>query len=328
MRTSTTTDQVIRTRRLSKRFGTSWAVRDLDLEVSRGEVFALLGPNGAGKTTAVEILEGFRSRSGGEASVLGVDPARADAAWRVKVGVVPQTTGAFDNLTVAETVAHFASFYPAPLRTDEAISVVGLDEQRRTKCSDMSGGQKRKLDVALGIIGDPELIFLDEPTTGLDPVARRQTWDLVRALTSRGRTTVLTTHYLEEAEQLADRAGIIVRGRLVEIGAVTDLGERSSAPSEVRFRRTGALSTAALPPLPTATSTQLDEVRPNGAVVLRTKTPTAVLATLVSWASAAGVAELHELNVRAPTLEDVYLTMIEDDKQHRDDNPDGTEVAT
>jgi ABC-2 type transport system ATP-binding protein len=241
---------------------------------------------------------------------------------------VPQTTGAFDNLTVAETVAHFASFYRhhcGPTRRSASSDWTSSGRRNVPTCP---GGQKRKLDVALGIIGDPELLFLDEPTTGLDPVARRQTWDLVRALTSRGRTTVLTTHYLEEAEQLADRAGIIVRGRLVEIGAVADLGERSSAPSEVRFRRTGALSTAVLPPLPAATSTDLDEIRPNEPSGSGPRPPPRCSPRWSPGRRPRESPSFHELNVRAPTLEDVYLTMIEDDKQHRDDNPDGTEVAT
>lgn len=315
-----TQEYAIRTHGMGKRYGSIHAVRELDLEVYRGEVYALLGPNGAGKTTSVEILEGFRSRTSGKAEVLGVDPANADAAWRARVGVVPQTTGAFDDLTVSEIVRHFASFYPAPLRPEEAIDLVGLREKARTKCADMSGGQKRRLDVALGIIGDPELIFLDEPTTGLDPVARRQAWDLVRMLAERGKTTVLTTHYLDEAEQLADRAGIIVRGTLVGVGTVADLGGRSTAASEVRFVRTGRLAGAALPPLPGSTVCR-DEAHEGGTVTLSTKTPTAAVATLTAWASAAEVAELHGLNVHPPTLEDIYLDLIAD-------NADTTEAAT
>ena len=305
-------DYAIRTRGLSMRYGSMWAVRDLELDVYRGEVYALLGPNGAGKTTSVEILEGFRKRTVGEASVLGVDPAQADARWRARVGVVPQSTGAFDDLTVAEIVGHFAGFYPAPLRPEDAIEVVGLGEQRDTRCVDMSGGQKRRLDVALGIVGDPELIFLDEPTTGLDPVARRQAWDLVRALATRGKTVVLTTHYLDEAEELADRAGIIARGTLVEVGTITELGGRSVAATQVSFQRTGSLAALALPPLPVGTEVGLDESHANGTIMLRTKTPTAVLAALTSWAAAVGVEELDGLRVQAPSLEDVYLSMIRD----------------
>ncbi len=315
MGTSTSTELAIRTRGVSKRYGSFWAVRDLDLEVPAGEIFALLGPNGAGKTTAVEILQGFRARTGGEVSVLGVDPARADAAWRARVGVVPQSTGAFNDLTVAETLTHFAGFYPAPSPVGEVLDVVGLTEQRDRRCSVMSGGQKRRLDVALGIIGDPELVFLDEPTTGLDPVGRRQTWGLVRALAERGRTVVLTTHYLDEAEALADRAGIIVRGVLAEIGTVADLGGRSEQPTGVRLRRTGTLSDASLPPLPDGTTVDVDEVRAGGTVELSTTAPTAVLAALLAWAAAAAVPELDGLNVRAPTLEDAYLALISDDAE-------------
>lgn len=330
MGAATTSEPAIRTRGVSKRYGSSWAVRDLDLQVEVGEIFALLGPNGAGKTTVVEILQGFRARTGGEASVLGVDPARADAAWRTRVGVVPQSTGAFDDLSVAETLTHFAGFYPAPSPVGEVLEVVGLTEQRGRRCSVMSGGQKRRLDVALGVIGNPDLVFLDEPTTGLDPVGRRQTWDLVRALAERGRTVVLTTHYLDEAEALADRAGIIVRGILAGVGTVTELvamDGRSTRPTGVRFQRTGALCGAPLPLLPAGTTVDLDEVRPGGTVQLSTTAPSASLAALLAWAAAAAVPELAGLDVRAPTLEDAYLALVGDGTQPGTADPDPEQDA-
>ncbi len=183
------------------------AVRGIDLDVHKGEVFALLGPNGAGKTTTVEILEGIRSRSAGDVQVLGSDPAQDRRSWRARIGVVPQSTGVYLDLTVGEVIGHFAAFYPAPLPVAQVLDMVGLTEQRKKQTVALSGGQQRRLDVAVGVIGDPELIFLDEPTTGLDPVARREAWDLVRYFADRGKTTVLTTHYLDEAEALAQRAG-------------------------------------------------------------------------------------------------------------------------
>jgi ABC-2 type transport system ATP-binding protein len=188
-----------------KSYGELEAVAGIDLEVSRGEVFAMLGPNGAGKTTTVEILEGYRLRNGGEVEVLGEDPARAGAAWRAQIGIVPQGTGAFEVLTVAELVHHFSHFYEHALDPDETIELVGLTEKRDSRLSTLSGGQQRRVDLALGIVGDPELVFLDEPTTGLDPQARRQVWALVERMTGFGKTVLLTTHYLDEAEALADR---------------------------------------------------------------------------------------------------------------------------
>ena len=283
------TDQLaIAVRGLRKSYGGQPAVDGLDLEVRRGEVFALLGPNGAGKTTTVEILEGFRQRDAGEVSVLGVDPARPDQTWRSRVGIVLQGTGEFDELTVSEVVHHFAAFYPAPDDPDKVIERVGLAGKAKARTHALSGGQKRRLDVALGIIGQPELLFLDEPTTGFDPEARREFWELIRDLAASGTTIVLTTHYLDEAEALADRVGVIAGGRLVEVATPTTLGDRQNALATVSWRT------------------------PDGTVQrVESATPTAVVAELAARSRAAGGdGEVPGLTVTRPTLEDVYLRMI------------------
>ncbi len=220
-------------RDLRKRYGRRWALRGIDLEVEQGEILTLLGPNGAGKTTTVEILEGVRRRSGGEVAVLGQDPARDSRGLRARVGVVPQSTGAFLDLTPREVVSHFAVFYPAPLPVDHVMEIVGLASERDVQSSSLSGGQRRRLDIALGVIGDPELLFLDEPTTGLDPQARRATWEMIGRFAERGKTIVLTTHYLDEAEALADRAAVIIGGRIVKIGPVGELGDGVTTPPTV-----------------------------------------------------------------------------------------------
>ena len=294
-------------RGLAKRYGDTYVVRDLSLDIHRGEVFALLGPNGAGKTTTVDILTGVRRRTGGEVRVLGRDPAEDRREWRAKIGVVPQSTGAYVDLNVREVVAHFAAMYPAPLPVGQVLDMVGLGRHHSTPALSLSGGQQRRLDVAVGVIGDPELIFLDEPTTGLDPVARREAWDLVRWFADRGRTTVLTTHYLDEAEELAQRAGVIVGGRLVECGTPAELGGRDTTPASVSFRRCHRLADLALPEgLPTGT----EAVQSGGLVTLRTPLPMRVLEVLLPWAREAGVAELAELRVHRPTLEEIYLDLI------------------
>ncbi len=274
----------ISVRGLRKSYGDTSAVADLDLEVPEGEVFALLGPNGAGKTTTVEILEGFRRRDGGEVSVLGVDPANANAAWRSRVGIVLQGTGEFDELTVSEVVNHFAAYYPSPDDPATVIARVGLAGKARARTHALSGGQKRRLDVALGVIGRPDLLFLDEPTTGFDPEARREFWELIRELSAAGTTILLTTHYLHEAEALADRVGVIAGGRLVAVAPPAELGDRRHAPATVSWRS----------PDGTEHST-------------RTPTPTAFVAEL---AGQFGGAEVAGLVVTRPTLEDVYLRMI------------------
>jgi len=296
---------VIRVRGLRKAYGELVAVDGIDLDVAAGEIFALLGPNGAGKTTTVEILEGYRSRSAGEVSVLGVDPEHANASWRARVGIVLQEGGRFDELTVGELVAHFAGFYPRPLPVDDVLALVGLVDQHDVRTGRLSGGQRRRLDVALGLVGDPELVFLDEPTTGFDPASRRAAWRVVNDLRGLGKTVLLTTHYLDEAEHLADRVGVMARGRLVEVGTPAALGGRATSEATVRFRADGPLAGAGLPPLPA-----LDVQRAAGTVSVRTNTPTAVVGALSTWAAAAGVDELHELCVVRPTLEDVYLRLV------------------
>jgi ABC-2 type transport system ATP-binding protein len=305
--------QVIDVRGLRKSYGPVVAVEGLDLQVGAGEVFALLGPNGAGKTTTVEILEGYRRRDAGEVRVLGEDPARGSAGWRGRIGIVPQSTGVFEELTVEEIVRHFARFYPNPLHPDDVVELVGLGEQRGQRGGKLSGGQKRRLDVALGVVGNPELIFLDEPTTGLDPVARRTAWGLVEQLTALGKTVLLTTHYLDEAEALADRVGVIVGGRLVEVASPRELGGRSRAAAEVSFKAEGPLAGRSLPELPgagMAPGSPGPVDRADGVVTVETASPTRVVAELARWAAAAGLDELPGLAVSRPTLEDVYLRMI------------------
>ncbi|MEU8219393.1 ABC transporter ATP-binding protein [Micromonospora taraxaci] len=273
----------ISVRGLRKAYGDNVAVAGVDLDVHRGEVFALLGPNGAGKTTTVEILEGYRRRDAGEVSVLGADPANPDTGWRSRVGIVLQGTGEFDELTVAEVVRHFSGFYPGADDPDKVIERVGLAGKAKARTHTLSGGQKRRLDVALGIIGRPELLFLDEPTTGFDPEARREFWELIRDLAAAGTTIVLTTHYLDEAEALADRVGVIAGGRVVEVAAPNQLGNRQEALATVSWRT------------------------PDGALEsVQSATPTALVADL----AARHGGEVPGLTVTRPTLEDVYLTMI------------------
>ncbi|MEU7586238.1 ABC transporter ATP-binding protein [Micromonospora sp. NPDC049230] len=273
----------ISVRGLRKTYGDNVAVAGVDLDVHRGEVFALLGPNGAGKTTTVEILEGYRRRDAGEVTVLGTDPAHPDADWRSRVGIVLQGTGEFDELTVAEVIRHFSGFYPDADDPDKVIERVGLADKATARTHSLSGGQRRRLDVALGIIGRPELLFLDEPTTGFDPEARREFWELIRDLAAAGTTIVLTTHYLDEAEALADRVGVIAGGRLVAVAAPNELGNRREALATVSWRTPdGSLESA------------------------QTATPTGLVADL----AARHGGEVPGLTVTRPTLEDVYLTMI------------------
>jgi ABC-2 type transport system ATP-binding protein len=275
-------DLAIRVRGLRKSYGPLVAVDGLDLDIHRGECFALLGPNGAGKTTTVEILEGYRPRTAGECSVLGTDPRHADRQWRARVGIVLQSTGEFEALTVAEVVSHFATYYPNPRRPAEVIEAVGLTSKANQRGGKLSGGQRRRLDVALGIIGDPELLFLDEPTTGFDPEARREFWELIRGLTGQGTTIVLTTHYLYEAEALADRVGVINGGRMVEVATPATLGGRDQAATMVSWD--GG----------------------HGRESRRTDTPTAEVAKLAAEFGG----EVPGLAVSRPSLEDIYLAMI------------------
>src|SRR6266705_3487068 len=230
-----TEEPAIRVRGLRKAYGEHVAVEGLDLQIEHGECFALLGPNGAGKTTTVEILEGYRPRSAGEVSVLGLDPAKPTRDWRARVGIVLQSTGEFEALTVREVVSHFATYYPASRKPAEVIEAVGLSAKANSRAGTLSGGQRRRLDVALGIIGNPQLLFLDEPTTGFDPEARQEFWELIRGLSADATTILLTTHYLYEAEELANRVGVIAQGRLVEVATPATLGGRDQAAPVVSW---------------------------------------------------------------------------------------------
>jgi ABC-2 type transport system ATP-binding protein len=285
-------------RGLRKAYGPIEAVRDLDLDVARGEVFALLGPNGAGKTTTVEILEGYRSRDAGEVSVLGIDPAEHAARLRERVGIVLQSTGLPGYLTVREVVEMYAGYYPRPRHAGEVIGLVGLTEARDRRVNQLSGGQRRRVDLALALAGDPELLFLDEPTTGFDPSARRQAWEVVRDLAGLGKTILLTTHYMDEAQALANRVAIIADGRILAQGTPDSLGGRDAGQSIIRFslpdghrlpERFGALE---------AGSTY----------ELRSQSPTRTLHELTEWALAEGI-ELAGIAVSRPSLEDVYLQL-------------------
>jgi ABC-2 type transport system ATP-binding protein len=276
----------IAVRDLRKAYRGVEAVRGVSFDVTAGEVFGLLGPNGAGKTTTVEILEGYRSRDGGDVQVLGFDPEKAERRFRTRIGVVLQQSELWPNLTVREVHLAFAGYYPRPRDVDEVIELVGLDEKSAARVKTLSGGQKRRLDLGVALVGDPDLVFLDEPTTGFDPAARRTAWEMIRALRELGKTILLTTHYLDEAQQLADRVAVLRRGRIVQVGSPAELtGSKSTV--EIRYREDG---------------------RP---VVVETETPTRVLADLTSRAVAEG-REIEGLEVRRPTLEDVYLELVDE----------------
>ncbi|SDG07905.1 ABC transporter ATP-binding protein [Klenkia brasiliensis] len=272
----------ISVRGLVKRYGDRNAVDGVDLDIRRGEIFALLGPNGAGKTTTVEILEGYRSRDGGQVQVLGADPAAGGRRWRAEIGIVLQSGAGDSQLTCLELLTAQAAYYPDPRDPAEVLELVGLTEKAGARGRSLSGGQRRRLDVALGIVGRPALLFLDEPTTGFDPEARRQFWSLIRSLRDLGTTMLLTTHYLDEAEELADRVGVITAGRLVEVAVPAELGGRGQAPAVVSWTEDGARRSQDTP------------------------TPTALVAEL----AARFPGEVPDLAVSRPTLEDVYLQMI------------------
>ena len=272
---------------LRKSYGEHEAVRGISFHINEGEVFGLLGPNGAGKTTTVEILEGYRERDGGRVDVLGFDPARAQRAYRERIGVVLQQSQLWSNLTVRETHRLFAGYYREPRDVDEVIDLIGLGPKRDARVKTLSGGQKRRLDLGVALVGDPDLVFLDEPTTGFDPAARRAAWEMIRSLRSLGKTILLTTHYLDEAEQLADRVAVLREGRIVREGTPAELTGDTSE-TEVRYRRNGQ------------------------EVVLRTTEPTKLLHELTQEALAQG-RELEGLTVRRPTLEDVYLALTGDE---------------
>ena len=286
-------ESAVEVRGLHKRYGAKRAVDGLDLTVHRGEIFAILGPNGAGKTTTVEILEGFRDRDAGSVSVLGVDPSTADRSWRSRIGIVLQTANDQAELTVSELVQQFARYYPRPREADELIAAVGLTDKAGTRTRQLSGGQRRRLDVALGIVGQPELLFLDEPTTGFDPQARHSFWELVSGLRDEGTTVLLTTHYMDEAEHLADRVAVVRDGQIIALDAPANLGGRSARRAIVRWTEPGSGGAAPL----------LREER--------TDTPTAFVRSLAARAGSADDAEIPGLQVLRPSLEDVYLAMIE-----------------
>jgi len=276
---------VIEVQGLHKSYADTKAVDGIDLTIAQGEIFALLGPNGAGKTTTVEILEGFRKADSGSISVLGFDPARRGVQsriWRNRIGIVLQSTADAGDLTVIETLAHFAKYYSKARDVDEVITSVGLDEKRNALIRTLSGGQRRRLDVGLGIIGSPELLFLDEPTTGFDPEARRAFWSLIESLRKGGTTILLTTHYLDEAEALADRVAVIARGKILEVSTPAQLGGRASAKARVQWKSNGVMQEES------------------------TDNPTEVVRKL----SAQFPGEVPELQVLRPSLEDIYLSMI------------------
>ena len=288
---------------LTKSYGPAVALAGIDLEVRRGEVLALLGPNGAGKTTAVEILEGYRSRDGGQVSVLGADPARRDRSLRARVGIVLQECAVDPYLSVREALDQRAVLYARPRPVDEIIDLVGLAAKSRARVKTLSGGQQRRLDLGLALVGDPDLIFLDEPTTGFDPSARREAWEVVRGLCAEGRTVLLTTHYMDEAQALADTVVVLAGGRVVASGPPDTLGGRDHGVTTVRFGLPEGASLADLPLPPDA--------RPAlraGTVAFTTAEPTAALAALTTWALDRGV-ELAGLVVERPSLEDVYLAL-------------------
>jgi ABC-2 type transport system ATP-binding protein len=273
----------ISVRDLRKSYGSLEAVRNVEFDIEEGEVFGLLGPNGAGKTTTVEILEGYRTRDAGEVTVLGHDPEHPGHDFRERIGVVLQQSQLWSSLSVAEVHRIFAGYYEHPRDVDEVIELVGLEEKRNARVKTLSGGQKRRLDLGVALVGNPDLVFLDEPTTGFDPAARRAAWDMIRSLRSLGKTVLLTTHYLDEAEQLADRVAVLREGRIVRIGTPAEL-TTTGLQTEIRYRRDGE------------------------DVLVETSEPTRVLAELTAEAVARGE-ELEGLEVRRPSLEDVYLAL-------------------
>jgi ABC-2 type transport system ATP-binding protein len=295
-------DPVISVSGLRKSYDDFEAVRGIDLEVRAGEIFAFLGPNGAGKTTTVEILEGYRPRNAGEVSVLGLDPQDADRDWRNRVGFVLQECRLVGELTPREAVEQYAGYYSSPRDVDETVKLVGLADKADVRTSKLSGGQQRRLDVALALIGDPELLFLDEPTTGFDPSARRQAWDVIAGLRDLGKTVFLTTHYMDEAQTLADRVAIISAGRIVATGSPESLGDRG-LETEIRFRLPNGVGAADLPG-GLGAGARVDA----GTVTLKVADAVPALRELTTWAERRGLG-LPGLTVGAPSLEDVYLEL-------------------
>jgi ABC-2 type transport system ATP-binding protein len=302
-------DPVISVHGLRKSYGDHEAVCGIDLEIRRGEIFAFLGPNGAGKTTTVEILEGFRQASEGKVEVLGGNPWHAPSAWRERIGIVLQESQAEPGLTVRECLELYAGYYHAPRPVDETLALVGMAEQAPERATALSGGQQRRLDVALALIGDPELIFLDEPTTGFDPSARRAAWEVIAGLRELGKTIFLTTHYMEEAERLADRIAIIAAGEIIAEGTPQTLGDRQLSDAQITFALPSATALSDLP----AALAQRARQDVSGSIVLPSRSVTADLHALSGWALERGL-ELDDLEVRRPTLEDVYLKLTAEDR--------------
>jgi ABC-2 type transport system ATP-binding protein len=298
------TDPVVLLRGLHKRYGDREAVRGIDLEVHRGEIFAFLGPNGAGKTTTVEILEGFRQASGGAVEVLGGDPWHAPASWRARIGIVLQESEAEPGLSARECLQLYAGYYPAPRDVDQTLALVDLADQADQRASALSGGQRKRLDVALALIGDPELIFLDEPTTGFDPAARRAAWEVIAGLRDLGKTVFLTTHYMEEAERLADRIAVIAAGQIVAEGTPQTLADRQLEAAQIAFSPPDGSSATELP---AALATRVTH-QASGRLLLSSTRVAADLYTLAGWALEQGL-ELDDLQVTRPTLEDIYLQL-------------------
>jgi ABC-2 type transport system ATP-binding protein len=299
---------VIRVRGLRMSYGHYEAVRGIDLDVARGEILAFLGPNGAGKTTTVEILEGFRQRTGGDVQVLGTDPAHAGPDWRARVGVVLQESAPENWLTVSECVSMYAGYYPRPLPVGRALELVGLTSKAGDRCDRLSGGQLRRLDMALALIGDPELVFLDEPTTGFDPSARHTAWEVISSLRELGKTIFLTTHYMEEAEALADHIVIIAAGKVVASGTLATIGGRAADATTIAFTLPGGLTEADLPDLPAPVTSG-----PGRRAEIVCDQPVPVLAPLTAWAAQRGY-PLADLAVHRPTLEEIYLRLTEEDR--------------
>jgi ABC-2 type transport system ATP-binding protein len=295
---------VIEVQNLVKSYGDVQAVRGVDIHVDAGEVFALLGPNGAGKSTIVEILEGHRTKTSGTVSVLGFDPTNRARDYRERIGIVLQETAVEEQLTVKESIDIYGSMYPKRRPTGELIEIVGLEEKTDARIKTLSGGQRRRLELALGIVGDPDLIFLDEPTTGFDPSARRQAWTIVKNLTSLGKTVLLTTHYMDEAQFLADSVAVIANGKIVAEGTPDSLGDRQTARSIITFT-VGTSGGASL-------RVEGAVMAPNGTVELRSVDPTTDLHAITGWALDNAV-DLVDLSVTRPTLEDVYLELTGDD---------------
>jgi ABC-2 type transport system ATP-binding protein len=301
------TERVIEVRRLTKRYGELEAIGGIDLYVDRGEVFALLGPNGAGKTTATEILEGYRTRSEGEVSVFGQDPAEGATSLKQRVGIVLQSTGVDPFLTVRETIEMYGGYYPHRRPTDEVIEVVGLREKADGRVRRLSGGQQRRLDVAIALAGDPELLFLDEPTTGFDPSARRNAWEMVKNLVALGKTVWLTTHFMDEAQYLADRVAVIAKGRIVAEGPPDSIAGRDRMLTRVRFRPRGGS------PDPPAWG---QVAHGDGSFELQAADATRIVHEVTGWALERGV-HLEVLEVNQPSLEDVYLDLTGDEDGER-----------